>query len=289
MRKECEMTYKTLLVHVNESKHALDRINLAARLALDFHAHLIGVASTTLPGGFYVPGAFGESNVTLNSYLQLLREQAKTALAELEAVAANMTLPSCETRTMEDEAGSAVSLLSRYADLVIVGQIDPAESLPSQRRDLPEYILLNSGRPVLVVPYTSRIEHVGKRIMVAWDGSKEAARAVSAALPFLSQADTVQVVIFRPRSEIDIQTGMRHPGSEAALFLERHGIKAEVVEQATPAGVSVGDALLGLIRDANADMLVMGGYGHSRFREVLLGGVTRTVLGAMRVPTLMAH
>lgn len=282
------MSYKTVLVHVNESKHALDRINLAARLASDFQAHLVGVAATTLPGGFYVPGAFGESNVTLNSYLQLLREQAKTALAELEAVARNTALPSFETRTMEDEAGSAVSLLARYADLVVIGQIDPVESLPSQRRDLPEYILLNSGRPVLIVPFAGKLDGAAKRIVIAWDGSKEAARAAVAALPFLSRANAVQIAIFKSRTEIEID-GDHHPGPELARYLERHGIKTELIEQNAPAGVSIGDALLGLTRDANADMLVMGGYGHSRFREVLLGGVTRTVLSDMRIPTLMAH
>jgi nucleotide-binding universal stress UspA family protein len=281
------MSYKTILVHVNESEHNLARIKLAAHIAMKEEAHLIGAAATALPGEFYLGGVMGDGNAGLGVYLDFLREQAMNALAVFEGIAKKMGATSVETRIVTDEAGAGISLHARYSDLVVIGQTDPDESLPGLRADFPEYVVMNSGHPVLIVPYAGHFETVGKRVLVAWDASIEATRAVTAAIPLLKSADIVQVAIFNPQKSTKAH-GDR-PGSDIALYLARHGVKVEVTQQKTATEMDVGNALLSHAADFAADLIVMGGYGHSRFREVLLGGVTDTILKTMTVPTLMVH
>jgi nucleotide-binding universal stress UspA family protein len=284
---ELHMSYRTIAVHVNESVHNLDRMQLAAELAKVHGAHLIGTAATGLPEWFYMPGMVAEPGIVLTSYLDSLAEQAKTLLAEFDAVADRVGLTSFEQRMIEEETGAALCLQARYSDLLIIGQTDPDEKLGSQRADVPQYVILNSPRPVLMIPYAGTFPEFGRRIVIAWDGGMPAARAVTAALPFLQRAAWVQVAVFNA----DATPGVHgeQPGADIALYLARHGVKVEVAASSTGGEIDAGSALLSHLADCEADMLVMGCYGHSRFREVLLGGVTRTVLQSMTVPVLMAH
>ena len=151
--------------------------------------------------------------------------------------------------------------------------------------DFPEYVVINSGRPVLIVPYAGRFDTFGKRVLVAWDASISATRAVTAALPLLRRADAVEIVVFN--ADVQDDAHGEQPGADIALYLARHDVKVNVVRQNSK--IDIGNALLSMTNDLNSDLMVMGGYGHSRFREILLGGVTRTVLESMTVPVLMAH
>lgn len=281
------MNYKTILVHVDESKHMAKRVRIASQLAMNCNAHLVGAAATAVPGAFYLPGVVGESAVTLSAYLTYLQERAQDALTEFESLAQRAGVVSLEKRTVEDESGVGICMQARYSDLVVLGQSDPEESLPALRPGFPEYVVMNAGRPVLIVPYAGEFAQVGKRVLIAWDASMEATRAVTAAIPFLREADLVQVVVFDSKSRPDAHG--EQPGADIALFLSRHGVKVEVSQQTTADRIDTGNAILSYAADFNADMLVMGGYGHSRFREVLLGGVTKTILQSMTVPVLMAH
>lgn len=281
------MGYKTIAVHLNESTHNYDRMQIAARLAQTFEAHLIGTASTGLPEWFYMPGMVGEPGIVLRDYLQVIEEQSKTLIATFDALADRIGLRSYEHRVIAQETGAALCLQARYSDLLIVGQTDPKESLASQREDVPQYLVLHSPRPVLMIPYAGNFETFGKRIVIGWNAGMPAARAVTAALPFLKRAEAVQVAVFNPQDEQGAHG--EQPGADIALFLARHGVKVEVAVSATGGEVDNGNALLSHLTDWGADMFVMGCYGHSRFREVLLGGVTRTMLNAMTVPVLMAH
>jgi nucleotide-binding universal stress UspA family protein len=178
-----------------------------------------------------------------------------------------------------------VSMHARYADLVVLGQVNPDEP-PYLGHHLPEEVVLSSGRPVLVVPYIGALETIGRCVVVAWDASREAARAVSDAMPILEQASSVIVLSINPKS-----TPLGHgevPGADIGAHLARHNVKIEV-ESVVAGEVSVGNALLSHIADRDADMLVMGAYAHSRVRELVLGGATRTILESMTVPVLMAH
>lgn len=281
------MSYQTILVHVSQSKRTQQRVKIAAKIALDEAAHLIGAAATAVPVEYYLPGFVGESNASLSAYLESLRLRANGALAEFEAIAQQIGVTSVEQRIVNDEAGVGISLQARYSDLVVIGQTNPDESVPELRRDFPEYVVMNSGRPVLIVPYAGRFDSVGDRALVAWDGSIEATRAVTAAIPLLRRSSLVQVVVFNPR--IGPGGHGEEPGADLGLYLARHRIKVEVSQESTNSDAEIGPALLSHAADFGADLLVMGGYGHSRLREVLLGGVTDTILTSMTIPTLMVH
>jgi nucleotide-binding universal stress UspA family protein len=281
------MSYKTILVHVDESAHVDEQIEIAARLAMKYDAHLIGLAATGVSAQFSFPGAMGEGTFNLTSILEPLRQRADGVLVKFEAIAQKFDVTSYEKRVIDDDAGAGLSLQARYADLVVIGQIDanaPALFLGS---DFPQYVLVNSGRPVLIVPYIGHFAHIGKRVLVAWDASMSATRAVTAAIPILKQADFVQVMVFNAEKQPWVHG--EQPGTDIALYLARHGIKIEVSQQTTPSDLGVGNALLSHALDCNADLIVMGGYGHSRFREVMLGGATRTILSSMTIPVLMSH
>jgi nucleotide-binding universal stress UspA family protein len=245
----------------------------------------MGIATVALPGSYYLPGMFGDSGPSLSAYLGLLREQADNAMAELEAVA-RATGVSCGKRILNEEATTGVSMEARHADLTVISQIDPDESLPALKHDFAEYVVLHAGGPVLIVPYAGQFEMIGKRIMIAWNGSLEARRAISGAMPLLKQADEVQVMVFDGSRASTVPRGK--PGADIAQLLARHSVRAEVASQ-TKGSIDIGNALLSQAADLNTDLLIMGCYGHSRLREVLLGGVTQTVLESMTIPVLMSH
>lgn len=278
------MSYHTILVHADRSRHSGARVRLAARLARAAGAHLIGVAATGLSRYVYQSGmAYGLP--VLPSDIAQLTERAVSDLAEFDRQASAEGVLSFEARLIDDESEGGLVLQSRYADLLVVGQTDPDEPGNGLLDQLPEYVMLHSARPVLVVPYAGVADTVGTRPLVAWDGSMAATRAITAALPLLRRAERAALAVFNPSSAYGVHG--EEPGADMALFLARHGVKVELL---APTAVSeVGDALLSLAADQQSDLLVMGGYGHTRFREICLGGVTRTVLRGMTLPVLMAH
>lgn len=277
------MSYKTILVHVDESEHACERIKLASAVAMAENAHLIGTATTGASRYIQRTKMLAEIDPNFMIHLEFLRKRANRGLEEFEATAQKLGIPSFEKRLVDDEAGGGVCLQARYCDLIVIGQIDPHEPSPVVMPDFPQYVVLNSGRPVLITPHAGKFDMIGSRVLIAWDESMAATRTITNALPLLKRAQIVEVVIFNP--EAQPQAGM--PGSDVAVYLARHGIKVDVLLRDTDK--DIGSALLALAGDLNSDLLVMGGYGHSRFREILLGGVTRTVLESMTIPVLMSH
>lgn len=279
------MSYKTILVHVDQSRHAAARIKIAADIALAENAHLIGAAMTGISRFIYQDSAIDLTRTVIAAHIDSLYERANQALAGFDAIAAQMGVLSYEKRLVDDEPEGALCLQARYCDLVVVGQPDPDEPSSNILSDLPEYVMLNSARPVLIVPYAGTYAHVGHDALIAWDGSMQATRAVTSAIPLLKRANNVAVVLFNLSRQADGDGGQ--PGADIALYLARHDIKIEVVQQETE--IDVGNALLSVAADRRSDLIVMGGYGHTRFREVLLGGVTTTVLKTMTAPVLMSH
>jgi nucleotide-binding universal stress UspA family protein len=279
------MPYKTILVHADHSRHAATRIRIAAEIALADNAHLIGAAMSGISRFVYQDSTVGSIGPIVAEHVAMLNERARAALVEFEAIATRMGVASFETRLVDDEPEGGLALQARYCDLVVVGQTDPDELSPNVISDLPEYVMLNCARPVLIVPYAGKFQQVGNNVLIAWDGSIEATRAVTHAIPLLQRADNVSVVLFNA-----VAGSAEHgeqPGADIALYLARYGVKVDVQEQRTD--IDIGNALLSLAADNNNDLIVMGGYGHTRLREVLLGGVTLTVLKTMTAPVLMAH
>ncbi|MGZ3236706.1 MAG: universal stress protein [Burkholderiaceae bacterium] len=279
------MSYKTILVHVDRSKHAEARIKLAAEIALAENAHLIGAAMTGISRFIYQDSAIDISQTVIAAQIDALNESANRALAQFDSIAKQIGVLSYEKRLVNDEPAGGLALQARYSDLVVVSQTDLDEPGSSLESDLPEYVMLNCARPVLIIPYAGKYNHVGKNVLIGWDGSMEATRAITNAIPLLKRAKNVTVALFNPSSQIDVHG--EQPGSDIALFLARHNIKVEVVQRNTKN--DIGNAILTTAADLQSDLIVMGGYGHTRFREVVLGGVTMTILNSMTVPVLMSH
>lgn len=279
------MSYKTILVHVDASKHAAQRIRIAARLAHAQEAHLVGAAMTGIAKLTYEAGILPHNDSGLASVIDAMHERARQALESFESIAKQEGVRSYEKRLLDDEAGEGISLQARYADLVVISQTDREDTTASVTAAFPDYVSLNCSRPVLIVPHTGNFPKIGNKILIAWDGGREASSAITNALPLLRQAQLVQVAVFNPQSRPSVHG--EQPGADIALYLARHGVKVEVIQKNTQG--DIGNALLNLAVETTTDMIVMGSYGHSRFREILLGGVTRTILESMTVPVLMAH
>jgi nucleotide-binding universal stress UspA family protein len=276
------MSYKTVLVHVDHSVHAPARIAIAAQIAADHGAHLIGAAMTGISRFIYHGAPVDLARTVLAAQFDVLVDKANEALARFEATAAAFPGLSFERRLVDDDAAGALVQQARYADLVVLGQVDRDDPVARTDPDLPAYVLLNSACALLVVPHANAAATFGEHALVAWDESLQASRAVAGAVPLLRRARKTTLAVFN-----DADKAPRLAGADIALYLARHGINVEVRSGDT--GLDVGDALLSLAADLGADLMVMGGYGHTRFREVLLGGVTQTVLAGMTIPVLMSH
>ena len=280
------MGYKTMLLHLDANMHREERLDLAFEQAEKFDAHLVGLYA---PGPVPIPAyALVEAGQAVTDLVRHRRaEAAQAAKSAFEAASARRRAVKCEWRMDEGDAVAAVCLSARYADLVIAGQPPRDDRMAgSANAQFAGDLVLYAGRPVLFVPYAGRFPAVGKRILVAWDAGREAARALSDAMPFLKRASFVDVVSLDPGN-----IGSRHgevPGADIGLLLARHGVKVTVSQQ-TGSDIGVGEQLLSRAADIAADLIVMGAYGHSRLREWILGGATRTMLEAMTVPVLMSH
>lgn len=277
--------YKTILVHVDESPRSAQRTAVAARLALREEAHLVGAAMTGLQTSLLPVGGYELTFEVAGFSIDDLRAEAKVSLDAFEAGARQVGVNSIERRCIDEEPGMGISMQARYCDLVVISQSAPGEFLPRLRSDFPDYVVLNSPRPVLVLPAQGGADTLGQRITVAWNGSPEAARAVASAIPMLQRAQQVDLVVFDPATEGAIHG--EDPGADIAVYLARHGIRVEV--STSDAGVDGGHALLSFAQKKSSDLIVMGAYGHSRFREILLGGMTRGMLADSTVALWMAH
>lgn len=276
------MGYKTILVHADTSPASSDRLRLAIGLAQASGAHLVGSALTGI-SRFVTPAMLACGDVRLAERCAVLRHDATMALQRFDALVRAEGLASSEARLVDDDVDGGMAEQARCCDLVVVGQ-SGAVAPAGLRDDLPEYLLLTSARPVLVVPRVGHARSLDGPALVAWDGSVEATRAVAGALPLLRAARGTTVVGFGDGAAY---APAGDPCARLAAWLERHGIAAHTGHP--PAGGYVGEALLSIACDMGAGLLVMGGYGHARYRELLLGGVTATVLRATTLPVLLAH
>jgi nucleotide-binding universal stress UspA family protein len=273
------MTFKTIVVHCNGDKAIQQRLAVATDLATRFESYLVGLH---VRPPFQPPVYFDGSFVMDDLYKIHEDTQAaeqKAALAAFAAATEGRNI-AVEREIVDGLVDREVTKRARCADLTVLGQTGsdmPAATLP----DLPEVVALAAGRPVLVIPYIPVRRPIGKNIILCWNASRESARAAADALPFLKGADKVTVLSFRADGE--------DMGAHAAVkWLGRHGVKASAVEESL-GSVDVGDLVLSRASDLGADMIVMGVYGHTRVREMVLGGMSRTLLRSMTVPVFMAH
>jgi nucleotide-binding universal stress UspA family protein len=287
------MSYKTILVHLDDSPQAAARTACALELAHRFGAWLIGAAPTGVSRQLAHSIPDQGRDATLALHLAFVREKAELALAAFETQMAAAGCSDCSALLVDDEAAEGISLHARAADLAVLSQSEPQHATSLLGQDFAADVVIQAGRPVLVLPCKGPTSAPGTRVLVCWNGGKEAARAMAAALPFLQGAVAVTVAVFDSggNSATLDQAAAAHP----LPWLLRHGVRASYeLRQVPPRGGlqrrhAVGEAVLALAAELGADLLVMGAYGHSRFRETILGGATRTVFDAMHLPVLMAH
>jgi len=278
--------YKTIVVHVDGSAQQDSRLAASARLAREHDAHLVGSAATGISWTDYLILTGSMAAPVPPADFDDLRRTASLRLRAFADHAARLGIASVETRLAEDTADGALLLQARYADLVVLSRdVDPEPGIAHRVRRLPEHVALRGVRPVLVVPPDYADQPVASTVVAGWDGSKQALRALAAALPLLQSADSVRLVVVNPDRLSDLHG--EQPGADIALYLARHGIKVDVVLERTHA--TVGSTLMAQARAADAGLIVAGAYGHSRYREWVLGGVTRELLERTPVPLLLAH
>ncbi|MEM7223868.1 MAG: universal stress protein [Pseudomonadota bacterium] len=279
------MAIKDILLHLDQSPSCGDRIRLSLELASVRDAHVTGIYPALEPQWPVELHSHMAAEV-LDQQRQDIREagQAKVQGFAGEALEANVSAEGLVVPCQEGALAAALARHARCADLLVLGQSDPDDPL-STPSHLVESVIMASGCPTLLVPYIGYRETPGERVMVAWDGGRESARAVTDALPFLSAAESVILLLVDGKSKA---ANGEEPGSDLARHLARHGCRVEV-QSVESGNLSIGDTILSRLADQAVDLLVMGAYGHSRLRELVLGGVTRHILGHMTVPVLMSH
>lgn len=276
------MGLKDLLVHVDNDPACSSRLDVAVALAARYGAHLTGLHARAWPRlPAYVEIELPPS--VQEAQQHHLDELARQAEARFLQRARQREIVS-EWRLATGDIIGAMRLHARYADLTIVGQGIDLQDAPYDLAFLAEELVLGVGRPVLVVPRYGAFEMVGERVLIAWNGTREATRAVHDALPLLKRATKVIVLSIDPEQD----SGSRVPSADIALHLARHGVAAEAAST-VGLDIAVGDVLLSRAADLGVDLIVMGAYGHSRVREVVLGGATRHILHHMTVPVLLSH
>lgn len=279
------MAYRNLLVHLDATEACAQRIATAIALADAHDAHLTGLAlaaEVSLPS--YIGGQLPPEVIEMQRQHALKRAEAAGARFTEAMKKAGRPEDLRTVTTLDIDVASVIALHARYADLALLGQPESGREGPAGRHAVEE-VILSCGRPVIVVPYIGA-KSMGRRVMIAWDSGRESTRAVNDALPLLEKAEEVIVLSVNPRPGIDGHG--EQPGADIALHLARHGVNVEV-QQTQSAEISIGETILSRLADAGSDLLVMGAYGHSRFRELVLGGVTRTLMEEMTIPVLMSH
>lgn len=277
------MSYKTIIVHCDASKKAANQLSVATELASRFDATLVGLHARAQFEMPVIEQGFGMGPM-IEAFEKSVEADQQTARRAFEK-AVKGTHQTAEWRAIDGFADDVLRVNARYADLVVLGQFHDSDS-PDDQSDLPEAVALSTGRPILVVPHIGAAKRPGKIVMLCWNASRESARAASDALPFLKAAEKVIVLVVDPQKSTNGHG--EEPGADAATWLTRHGVKVTVQREVAP-NTDVGSVILSRAADFDVDLIVMGVYGHSRMRELVVGGASRTLLSSMTVPVLMSH
>lgn len=274
------MAIKDILVHLSDSDDCAGRVNTAIALAQTHGAHLTGLYTywiASIPG--YVKAQIDADILARNreSYL----ERAHVIQDEFTTAAQHAGI-AFESRCEEGDSERLLCLHARYCDLLIIGRY--ASGSTQHAIDLVESVILHCGKPVMVLPQAGVVAPPGRHVVVAWNASREAIHAIDAALPLLVAAERVDVLEVDPANK----TGDPLPGADISTHLARHGVKVQA-EGVSSNAQGVGQTLLARAVSDGADLLVMGAYGHARWRELILGGATAHVLRHTDMAVLMAH
>jgi nucleotide-binding universal stress UspA family protein len=274
---------KDIIVNLSVTQEGGAVGKYAVSVAAAVEAHLTGVAFIYDPvvpisGAGYIPAEVIETQRDDNEAAAAAAIKSFTAASDQAGISAESLM----TNASLAGAGDQFARMARRFDLAIVGQAQP--EISSLEQIIGETTLFESGRPMIMVPYIQKAPFKTDNVMICWDGSRTAARAIADALPLIRKSGRVEIVIVAnergKQDEIE--------GADMGQHLARHGLKVDV-HRISGGDIDVGDALLSHAADSGADLMVMGGYGHSRLREFVLGGATRSIFESMTVPILISH
>lgn len=278
------MSYRDITVHLTLDPRNDTRIQVAIAMARRFGARISGLFTVPPPNVPYYMGEY----IPTELIQKQMDEAQKASVAAREKFLAICGSAEVEHRWLASDMTpvEALRLAARASDIAIVGQPDPnpsdPASVPYGTDVLPHELALQAGRPILAIPHAGTFGEIGRNILIGWNGKREAARAVHDAMPLLRAAETVHLVLVAPEKK------GRTPLSEMAEHLQRHGLRLQT-SAIDSGGQRVGLALLAEAQARQADMVVMGAFGHSRLREMVFGGVTETVLSSMTLPVLLSN
>lgn len=268
------MDYKSILMHLDDTDKVSANVKIAATLGYKSDAHITGLVTERV-------SALSSPGISLQTELDEMAEKA----SRFEVFCEKHDVSSFEAQIMRDDPVECLIKHARCSDLVIMNQPN-LQSKNTSYLKVVESLLQDAAKPCLIIPYAGSFDVVGKSIMLAWDGSREAARATTDALPLLTTAESVEIVIINGGAGRNRQADTI-VDTEIARYLARHNVNVEVKEIVSD--IDIGNTLLSHAADSGADLCVMGAYGHSRVREWIWGGATRTLLETMTIPTLMSH
>lgn len=281
------MTYKDILLHLDDSKDCAPRIAAAIALAKRHEARVSGVALALKSTISTYIGVDIPSSLT-DAQQEIVNKAAESAIAKFETAAkeAGVEYVSNTLRCGGTKAPARLAFCARHSDICFMGQPNPDEPGTAFKETLLEGVLFASGRPVYIVPYIGRPQLKIRKAVIAWDGGKKSVRAVNDAIPLLQGRSEVIILIINPENRKNAHGSK--PGADLAAHLERHGVNAKV-EIHSNVDFATDTLILNYLSDVGADLLIMGAYGHSRLREKAFGGVTNTILHQMTTPVLMSQ
>lgn len=287
------MALKDLLVHLDQTEDALLRLRLAADLAARHQSHLTALyvrewnrdqldRRKSAELGLVSREALHRLDETIATSIEEVAERLRSTLAAL----ARERGVNAELRCVDGVAATIVAQYARYADLCILG-LDQPEGPASVEYTFCEQLLFVTGRPVLFVPHVESAAMLGRHVVVAWNSSRPAARALNDALPLIERADLTTIVMVNPTGFIDRHHGL--PGELLVEHLRRHGAAAKAIRIEDVPPERIADRLQEEAHALGADVIVAGAFGHPRLWEKLLGGVTHDLIARMRLPIFMSH
>jgi len=283
------MAYRSLLLHVDGTRACSARVDAALALARKHNAHVTALYCIVR---YPLPAWMDADSLGVERLVASEGDRADGILEDFAARASEAGVAHASecVHLSQDTIAAHLALRARWFDLTIVGQSDPDEPTEAGR-SMAAQIALGSGAPLLVVPYIGPVRSggevvLGRNVMIAWDGGREAGRAVRDALPLLERANRVNLIAINP--DRYMYKGREAIEASIAPYLAHHDVDVRV-EAHESGDISTGDLILSRLSDESIDLLVMGAYAHSRVREFVLGGVTRNLLEHMTVPVIMSH
>jgi nucleotide-binding universal stress UspA family protein len=279
------MDIKNILLHLDHSSGCQNRLQTAFAMASNYDALITGLF--VVPD--YVVPSYVEAQISVDLITDVTEKalaRARDTLSEYQkmAAAAGVTM---DAHVVEGQVIPILREHSKYSDLLMLGQDQPDDP-DNASYGLADALLFEGACACMVVPHSGKLALPGKRILLTWNASRESARALREAMPMLKTAETLVVLSSEP-DDADATIARGHPhADELARFLESHGIES-VSSGINDLDISASDAILGQAAEMDADMIVMGAYGHARLREIILGGVTRDLLKQSPIPLFLAH